>query len=399
MTRITFLLTQSLGDPSGLGRYYPLSKELVKLGHEVSVLALHPDLASLSRRQFEDSGVQVHYVGPMHVRKVGNQKTYYSTSGLLRVALGSSLRLSWQALLSKTDVIHVGKPHPINGLAAVGARLLRGRDLYVDCDDYEAESNRFAGRWQKAAVAVWEDKLPRLARGMTVNTRFTQQRYADLGFPAARIVYVPNGVDRERFGNVDPRQVEGLRSRLGLEDKKVVAYVGSMSLVNHPVNLLLDAFGDVRRQCQDAVLLLVGGGEDYDGLRHQAAELGLGGAALFVGKVRPEEVPLYLALSDVSVEPVYDDLTARARSPLKIVESLAVGTPVVTGDVGDRREMLDDGRAGLLVKPGDSDALAEGIVALLQDQERTQAMREAALKVRERTYWDVLVKDFVKVYG
>jgi glycosyltransferase involved in cell wall biosynthesis len=376
-----------------------VTKELVKLGHEVSVLALHPDLASVSQRRLEANGVQVHYVGNMHVRKVGNQKTYFSTLGLLRVALASSVRMSLQALRSETDVIHVGKPHPINGLAAVGARCLRGRGLYLDCDDYEAESNRFSGRWQKAMVALWEDKLPRLAKGMTVNTRFTQKRNIALGFPAERIVYVPNGVDRERFGRVDPQQVQDRRQRLGLEDKRVVAYVGSMSLVNHPVNLLLDAFGSVRRQCRDAVLILVGGGEDYDALRQRATELGLQEAALFVGRVRPEEVPLYLAMSDVSVEPVYDDLAARARSPLKIFESLAVGTPVVTGDVGDRREMLEDGKAGLLVSPGDSDALAQGILALLQDQERAQAMRGAALQLRERYYWDVLVKDFVKVYG
>ncbi len=61
--------------------------------------------------------------------------------------------------------------------------------------------------------------------------------------------------------------------------------------------------------------------------------------------------------------------------------------------------MLYDGQAGLLVKPGDSDALATGILALLQDRERARAMREAALQLRERYYWDVLVKDFVKVYG
>jgi glycosyltransferase involved in cell wall biosynthesis len=399
MTRITFLLTQSLGDPSGLGRYFPVAKELVKLGHEVSMLALHPDLSSVSQRRLEVSGVRVHYVGNMHVRKAGNLKTYFGTLGLLRVALASSARMSVQALLSETDVIHVGKPHPINGLAALGARFLRGRSLYLDCDDYEAESNRFSGRWQKAVVALWEDRLPRFARGMTVDTRFTQQRNIALGFPAERIVYVPNGVDRERFGPVDPRQLQDLRQRLGLEGKRVVAYVGSMSLVNHPVNLLLDAFGSVRRQCSDAALILVGGGEDYDALRGRATELGLQQAAIFVGRVRPEDVPLYLALSEVSVEPVYDDLAARARSPLKILESLAVGTPVVAGDVGDRREMLYDGQAGLLVKPGDSDALATGILALLQDRERARAMREAALQLRERYYWDVLVKDFVKVYG
>jgi glycosyltransferase involved in cell wall biosynthesis len=399
MTRITFLLTQSLSDPSGLGRYYPLAKELVKLGHEVHVLALHPNLASVSQRRQEVNGVRVHYVGNMHVRKVGNQKTYFGPFGLLRVAWSSSLHMSVQALLDETDIIHVGKPHPINGLAAIGARFLRGRGLYVDCDDYEAESNRFSGRWQKAMVALWEDKLPRLAKGMTVNTHFTQQRYIALGFPAEQMVSVPNGVDRERFGRVDLRQVQDLRQRMGLDGKRVVSYVGSMSLVNHPVNLLLDAFVSVRRQCSDAILTLVGGGEDYDALRQRTNELSLQQAAIFVGRVKPEEAPLYLALSDVSVEPVYDDLAARARSPLKILESLAVGTPVVSGDVGDRREMLEDGQAGLLVKPGDSDALAAGIVTLLQDRERAQAMREAALRLRERHYWDVLVKDFVQVYG
>ncbi len=315
MTRITFLLTQSLGDPSGLGRYFPVAKELVKLGHEVSMLALHPDLSSVSQRRLEVSGVRVHYVGNMHVRKAGNLKTYFGTLGLLRVALASSARMSVQALLSETDVIHVGKPHPINGLAALGARFLRGRSLYLDCDDYEAESNRFSGRWQKAVVALWEDRLPRFARGMTVDTRFTQQRNIALGFPAERIVYVPNGVDRERFGPVDPRQLQDLRQRLGLEGKRVVAYVGSMSLVNHPVNLLLDAFGSVRRQCSDAALILVGGGEDYDALRGRATELGLQQAAIFVGRVRPEDVPLYLALSEVSVEPVYESCS-RARMPV-----------------------------------------------------------------------------------
>ena len=401
MTRITFLLTQSLSDPSGLGRYYPLAKELVKLGYQVSVLALHPDLDSLAQRRLEVSGIHVHYVSQMHVRKTGSQKTYFGPWALARVALAGSLRLGWQALLDKADVIHVGKPHPINGLAALGARFLRGRDLYLDCDDYEAESNRFSGRWQKAMVALWEDRLPRLARGMTVNTRFTQQRYIALGFPAARMVYVPNGVDRERFGHVDPHgyRVQDLRRRLGLQDKRVVAYVGSMSLVNHPVDLLLDAFGAVREPCRDAVLLLVGGGEDYDALRRRAVELGLQEGAIFVGRVPPEEVPGYLSLAEVSVEPVRDDLAGRARSPLKIAESLAVGTPVVAGDVGDRREMLGDGQAGLLVRPGDSSALATGILTLLQDRERAQAMRQSALRLREGMYWDVLVKEFVKVYG
>jgi len=284
-------------------------------------------------------------------------------------------------------------------VAALGAKFLRGKRLYLDCDDYEADSNRFSGRWQRAVVALFEDNLPRFASGMTVNTRFTQERNVALGFPAERIVYVPNGVDRERFANVDSGRVQALRRELGLDNKKVIAYVGSMSLVNHPVDLLLEAFAVVRRRCDDAVLVLVGGGQDYDFLRRRAEELGLGESAIFVGKVKPEEVPYYTAMADVSTDPVYDDVVARARCPLKLFESMAVGTPVVTGDVGDRRDILDGGRAGMLVNPGDVHALAKGIVTVLQDRDRARAMREAALRLRERYYWDVLIDDFIRVYS
>ena len=396
--KITFLLTQSLEDPSGLGRYFPLTKELARLGNEVSILALHPNLSALSQRHLEKNGVKVHYVGQMHVRKVGSQKTYFSTLGLARVALASSLRMSFRTLLAETEIIHLGKPHPINGVAALGTRFLRGKRLYLDCDDYEAESNRFSGRWQKAVVALFEDNLPRFVSGMTVNTRFTQERNVALGFPAERIVYVPNGVDRDRFAKVDLGKVQDLRRELGLDNKKVVAYVGSMSLVSHPVDLLLEAFAIVRRRCSDAVLILAGGGEDYDFLCRRADELGLGEAAIFVGRVKPEVVPYYLAMADVSVEPVYDDVVARARCPLKLFESFAVGTPVVTGDVGDRRAILGDGEAGMLVEAGDAHALAKGIVTVLRDRDRAQAMREAALLLRERYYWDVLVHDFVRIH-
>lgn len=410
--KITFLLTQSLEDPSGLGRYFPLTKELARLGNEVSILALHPDLGSLTPRRLQVGGVKVHYVGQMHVRKVGSQKTYFNTLGLARVALASSLRMSFRSLLAETDVIHLAKPHPINGVAALGTKLLRGKRLYLDCDDYEAESNRFSGRWQRAVVALFEDNLPRFVSGMTVNTRFTQERNVALGFPAERIVYVPNGVDRERFAKVDPAKVQRLRRELGLDNKKVIAYVGSMSLANHPVDLLLEAFAIVRRRCDDAVLILAGGGQDYDFLRRRAEELGLGEAAIFVGRVQPEAVPYYLAMADVSADPVHDDLTARARSPLKVFESFAVGTPVVTGDVGDRRDILGaplqspptlggkrcDGEAGVLVEAGDAQALAEGILAILEDSDLAHAAREAALRLRERYYWDVLVREFVRVY-
>ncbi|HEC35772.1 MAG TPA: glycosyltransferase WbuB [Anaerolineae bacterium] len=396
--RITFLLTQSLESPSGLGRYWPLSKELVRLGHKVVILALHHDFRTLGRRRFIREGVEVHYVGQMHVRKVGSSKFYFGPTRLVWVATLATWRLMRAALRTPTDVYHLGKPHPMNGLAGLVASRLRCKPLYLDCDDYEAVSNRFDGDWQRQIVSFVECLLPRFSDGITVNTRFMLRRLSELGVSERRLIYVPNGVERSRFSSVSDDDVDRLRSQLGLEGTKVVLYLGSMSLANHAVDLLLEAFVIVRQVEPDTVLLLVGGGEDYDVLRVQASVLGLDNAALFVGRVSPARAPLYYYLADVSVDPVYGGLTAQARFPLKIVESLAAGTPVVTGDVGDRREILGGGEAGALVPPGDKQALASGILRVLQKAEVATRMRRAAEALGHTYYWDALAPGFLKIY-
>jgi glycosyltransferase involved in cell wall biosynthesis len=161
---------------------------------------------------------------------------------------------------------------------------------------------------------------------------------------------------------------------------------------------LLEAFRKVVEKLPSARLLLVGGGEDYHKAKELAQHLGIAHRTVFAGYVPPESVPSYLSLATVSVEPVRDDVIARARSPLKVMESLVMGVPVVAGDVGDRRMLLGDDQPGVLVQAGDSQALAEGLLAVLQDPKARARMAEAALVRREQWYWDRLIRDFVQVY-
>jgi glycosyltransferase involved in cell wall biosynthesis len=396
--KLLFLLTQSLDYPSGLGRYWPLAKELVRLGHQVRVAALHPALGSLPSRRFDLDGIGVSYVGPMHVRQVGHERLYHGPLGLAWAVLWGTAGLSWEAMLREADAIHVCKPHPMNGLAGLSGRWLRRRRLYLDCDDYEAESNRYSSPWQREIVKRCEDGYPRFARGVTTNTRFTQRRLERLGYPGEHIVYVPNGIDRERFSRPGETRVRALRRRLGLFDDPVVLYVGSLSSVSHPLDLLLGAFVSIAPRYRAARLLIVGGGEDYGSIRRQVQEMGLGDRIVMTGRVDPQDVPLYYAVGDVSVDPVHDDPTAQARSPLKLFESMATGTAVLTGDVGDRREHLGDGRAGLLVEPGSAETLAEGLAVLLDQPGRRQEMGKEGQALAERFYWDVQVREFVRVY-
>ena len=396
--KIAFLIPMSLESPSGI-RYAAMARALSQRGHQVTVVALHHNLQPATRRFEEQNGLQVEYVGQMLVRKVGNRKFYYSTPALARVAIASAWRLMQRVAQLNCDLVHLGKPQPVNGFAGlIGWRLLRNRALYLDCDDYEVESNRLVSPWLRRMVVLFEDGLPRFTRGLTTNTRFTEARYVKLGVPPDRIAYVPNGIDRDQFAMPSQARIDRLRQQWEIQDRQVVGYVGSLSLTSHAVDLLLEGFRQLTSQRGNLVLLVVGGGEDFDTVRKLASTKGLDRSVRFVGRIPPTETPAYYAMADVTVDPVKDDLVARARSPLKIVESLAVGTPVVTGDVGDRRQMLADEQAGVLVTPGDPEALAAGLAQVLDNPDLAQRLSHGALAQREHFYWDRLVDQVIQLY-
>ena len=393
--KISFLLTQDLESPSGLGRYLPWAKELARLGHEVTIIALHSDYANLPDHDSVVDGVKVEYVAQMHVRKQGSQKTYYSSFRLIWITLNATYQLLRTALTHPADVLLVGKPHPMNSIAAVLAKLFKpGIKLIVDCDDYEAASNRFQGRLQKKIVARFENWVPKQAQLVTANTYFMINRLKALGVPQTKLIYVPNGIDESRFNIKDQNDVSTLRSSLGLEGRQVISYIGSMSLPSHPVDLLLKAFALVKEDLPDATLMLVGGGEDLEDLRVLAKELQIEDRTVFVGRVQPNEVVNYYALSYVTVDPVYDNDSARGRCPLKMFESWACGVPFITSDVGDRGILAGDPPAAMLVEAGDTAALAKALVRIFSETQIPISIREMGELMVLKYYWHNLAKHF-----
>lgn len=392
--RIVFLITMGIERPGGV-RYFHIARELVRLGFSVRILALHPDLPSCTQRRYVRDGVEIWYVGQMHARKSGTIPVRFNAFQLLRVLIGSTLGMIWGILCSPADLYHLGKPQPVNGLAAVLALTLRGRRFYVDCDDDEVNSNRLSAEWQRQVFAFWQWLLPRLAAGVTVNTQFIGDRLRRGG--VVHQVYVPNGADRDRLRR-RPSVEAALRESLGLTNRRVIAYAGTLALHNHPVDLLLEAFAQLAPDFPDLALLLIGGGEDLPELRRRARDMGLADRVYFTGQLPHESVHSFLALADLSVDPVHDDDVARARSPLKIFESMAVGVPIVTGDVGDRRTLLADG-AGVVTTPGDATALAATIRSLLDDPARLRSAAQAAVAAAQRYAWSEIARRWMKVYA
>jgi glycosyltransferase involved in cell wall biosynthesis len=394
VSRITFLLSQSLDSPSGLGRYGPLAKGLVKLGHHVEIIALHPAFDELDSKDVIFNGIPVHYVSQMHVKKSGDSKTYFSNTQLLKITWLATWQLSKGILASKSDIVLVGKPHPMNSIAGLISKYINRSTLLLDCDDFEAASGRFGSSWQRSIISWFEKWMPSRATFVTTNTYFMRDKLIKWGVAEQKIVYLPNGIDEDRFTHPDPEIINSLRQELGLEHSAVVGFIGSLSLTSHPVNLLLEAMKDLIDRDENVILLLVGGGEDIQSLKDHAINLGISQQVKFTGRVDPESVPLYYSLTDVSVDPVFDDDSARGRSPLKLFESWVCGVPFVCGDVGDRRSLLGDPPAGILSQPGNPEALAEAIRSVIINKGLADELRQRGYERLSNFTWDHLVSTF-----
>jgi glycosyltransferase involved in cell wall biosynthesis len=287
----------------------------------------------------------------------------------------------------------------MNSIAGILANSIRRKRLFLDCDDHESASSHYSGAWQKNLVSFFEDKVPLHTDHITTHNSYLQERLLALGVPADKITYIPNGVDLHRFTpKPDEDRINKLRTDLGLQGKQVIAFIGSLSLLSHPVNILVEAFQIIHRKNPNTRLLIVGGGDAYGQIVKQVAEKSLEDVVRFCGRIPSMDVPVYYRLADVVVDPVYNDDTARSRVPLKLFESWISEVPFVSGDVGDRRLLLGTPPAGILAGPGDSSSLAACILQVLENPQTAADLKQRGLERAQNYTWSHLASKLEAVY-
>ncbi|WP_426562377.1 glycosyltransferase family 4 protein [Angustibacter sp. McL0619] len=196
------------------------------------------------------------------------------------------------------------------------------------------------------------------------------------GLPAERVHVVPNAVHDGYLA--EPGSGLQARAELGIPADALV--VGSISTLNdyEGLDLLVDATAELRAAGSPAHLLVVGDGPARHALVERARAAGLGEHATFTGRV-PRDVAqrAHLAL-DVFCVPRRGTPVTRLVPPLKPLEAMASGRPVVASDLPPLRETVQDGVTGVLVPPDDARALAAGLKTLLYDVRTRQRMGQTA---------------------
>ncbi len=179
----------------------------------------------------------------------------------------------------------------------------------------------------------------------------------ELGIPESKMTVIPNGIPVEgRKG----RSVRSLKKELGLpEGVKVVGMVANFApLKAHEI--LIRAVPDILAGCPGTRFLLVGDGPLRGSIEKLAQSLGIAQYLHFTG-YRPDTAEL-ARIYDVGI------LSSRVEvHPISLIEIMAAGVPVVAPRVGGIPEIVEDGVSGLLVRPGDPESLAKGILKVLRD--------------------------------
>jgi glycosyltransferase involved in cell wall biosynthesis len=304
-------------------------------------------------RAARDAGHDVRFASPTNgpfvalARRGGFGTDVISVRGALD--LGALRRLT---RAFDVDIVHTHAHFTINTVARVAARLAGARVL----SHMHIENVFRPGPGRRTQIAL-DNATARLCFSIVAVSEATRTSLVRQGYPAERLVTVYNGIDPA--GPVEPRS---------LVDGPTILEVARLAEVKGQRTLLAALAG------LDAAAVLVGTDIEHDGayeteLRAEAKRLGVGDRVVFAG--HRDDVPALLAGCDVFCLP-----SSAEGLPLVVLEAMAAGKPVVAGAAGGTPELVVHGETGLLVPPGDVDALRRALADLLADPERARRLGE-----------------------
>jgi glycosyltransferase involved in cell wall biosynthesis len=211
--------------------------------------------------------------------------------------------------------------------------------------------------------------LPRTSRVLAVSQDLKNRLVAEEKLPESKVEVLYNAIDCAAVQATAKSRTEPLPGT----DGKRVCVVGRLEYRKDHATLLHAAKRVVAHDT-DAHFLFVGDGPDRSKLEALRRELGLEANAHFLGERR--DVPALLSATDIyCLSSITEGLS------LSILEAMATGCPVIATRVGGNAELLDEGKAGLLVPPRDPEAMAEGLLRLLED---TSLAKDLGDKARQR---------------
>jgi glycosyltransferase involved in cell wall biosynthesis len=333
------LMTGASGWRGSAASYAKIARGLLERGHQSLLLTGAPRLTA----RFAEEGLPV---TQLPARNTGPREVW----ALHRVLR----RMSAQAIIVDT-------PRDLR-LAGYATLPLGTRVVYRYNLNYRAERGHLADRMYARRISL-----------LIFQSRFIREeayRQSSWLRPIPQ-VQIPNGYDTDRY-RPDPELGLSFRAARGIDPQRFVVVTPGKLARNKGHEVAFQALATVvAREGFQLTYLVLGDGIRDAELRALAEQLRL--PTIFTGLLTPVEVAAALNAADLVVHP-----SAQEIFPNAVGEAMACARPVVATDAGGTGELVGrDGTAGVLVPPGDSEALARSVLALGRDPDRRRSLGAA----------------------
>jgi len=352
-------------------RTYENCRRWVRRGHDVTVVTCAPNhpngivydgYANRWRRRERLDGIEVLRVLTYVAANKGTVRRILNYSSYMLSASLASLEVP------APDVIIATSPQFFCGWAGVIASRLHRAPLLLEIRDIWPESIAAVGAIRSRPVMRTLERLElemyaAAAHIVTVGEGYRRRLLAK-GVSDDRISIVMNGIDREVFRPREPDQE--LRRRLGLRDRFVVSYSGTIGLACG-LDVVLRAAETIQRKGRnDVVFVLVGDGAVREGLEAEAGRRKLNNV-VFTGQQDRSLMPSFLSISGASLVHLKKTDLFTTVMPSKIFEAFGMARPIIIGVAGEASDLVERAGAGLAIEPENSEQLVDAVERLAAD--------------------------------
>lgn len=231
-----------------------------------------------------------------------------------------------------------------------------GIRIITECNEHPLRYHQ-QGHWRR-----WNGRMrfrmdAFFADGILCISDYLIRFHRDRGISSRKLFLLPSTVDPTRFKQVGERPLEEF----------YIGYFGSLTFRRDDIGVLLDAFSILHKQGKKARLVLGGFCTEDERLkiRNRISELDITSSVLLVEYLSRNEILRYIGHADILVMVRARDLESDASYPSKLTEFLASGRPVLSVNVGEVAEYIKDGINAYLVPPGDSQAMADRLIYMI----------------------------------
>ncbi|MFC4765819.1 glycosyltransferase [Effusibacillus consociatus] len=373
-----------------------LYNRLADMGHEVDILAHHPDLTKFyllkqGEQQIVEKNSLRHLIEPALIEGYRQYQMTLTPWMTRHEAEKYAFEMACRQIgLDSYDLIHTqdifstfscsrAKPAPAALVATIHGCL--ATEWIVNGEIH----SRTPLEQEYLALEEFYGAMP--SDHLILPSQWLSKRLSSFRISHPKTHIIPYGIDPQMFG-------ERLRPTGQIPEKagrKVIACPARLVTIKGQI-YLLRAMQLLIQQRNDIVCWLIGDGVMRRDLEKQVEQLGLQNHVVFLGD--RSDVPALLSLADLVVLPSLQD-----NLPFAVIEAQTVGKPVIASKVGGIVELIEDLKNGMLVEPKDIDQLYQKTLLLLNDEDLyTRISQEAIHRARAEWHAEVMAERTLSVY-